>query len=229
MSKTVHPFSFRLGVLRNWRSRWFNSVDYKKFLKADVTIREYLVKLLKGMYVDMIEIERSPAVLHVIVKTSRPGLVIGRKGEGAEKIRAAVLKIAQKNKLDIPREIKISIEELASPESHARIVGQMIVEGLEKRMPFKRIMKQTLEKVMANKDVKGVKIALSGRLGGADMSRREWLRKGRIPLQTLRADIDFARETAAMPYGAIGVKTWVYRGDKNLNEGLETKNQQTVK
>lgn len=213
MSKTVHPYSFRLGILRNWKSRWFNARDFRKFLRQDIFLRESLEKKLRGMYVEGIDIERGLSSLHVILKTSRPGLVIGRKGEGAERLKKEIVFLFREIKADIPAEIKLSIEEISSPESHAKIVAQIMAENLEKRMPFRRVMKQTIEKSMANKDVKGIKVALSGRLDGSEMSRSEWLRKGRIPLQTLRADIDFAKERAHLPYGDIGIKVWIYRGD----------------
>lgn len=152
-------------------------------------------------------------MLRVIIKTSRPGVIIGRSGEGSTKLKAEVNKLVSKLKIEEVPEIKIDIEEVRSPESNAAIVSQMIAEGLEKRMPFRRVLKQTAEKVMANRDVKGVRVAVSGRLGGAEMSRREEVKKGRIPLQTFRADIDFSREKAYLPYGVIGIKVWVYRGD----------------
>ena len=194
MTHTVHPYSFRIGILRNWRSRWFNSKKYKTFLKEDVLIREALTKKLRGMYIDSIEFERTQDILQLIIKTSRPGLVIGRKGEGVEGIKREVFKILKKHKMDAPRELKLTIEEIKRPETKAAIVAQIIAENLEKKLPFKRVMKQAMDKVMANKEVKGVKVALSGRLGGAEMSRSEWLSKGRMPLQTLKADIDFIRE-----------------------------------
>ena len=211
MTHVVHPYSFRLGGLRNWKSRWFNLKKYQKFLKGDVLIREYLEKRLRGMYIDSIDIERSHDVFSIIVKTSRPGLVIGRKGEGAEKIKKEVAKLFKKHDLEPVRKIDLNIEEVRSPESRATIVSQMIAESLEKRFPFRRVMKQNVEKVMASKNVKGVKIALSGRLGGAEMSRKEWLSDGRMPLQTFRADIDFAKEKAHLPYGDIGIKVWIFR------------------
>jgi small subunit ribosomal protein S3 len=147
------------------------------------------------------------------MKTSRPGLIIGRRGEGAEKLKQDIKKFLVKQKLEIPPEIKVTIEEIRQPETHARIVAQMIAESLEKRLHFRRVMKQMINKVMANKEVKGIKIALSGRLGGAEMSRREWLKEGQIPLQNLRADIEFARERAHLPYGDIGIKVWIYKGE----------------
>ncbi len=213
MSKTVHPYAFRLGIIRDWKSRWFNLKKFRHFLRADVLLREWLEKKMKGMYVESIEIERSPNTLNVIVRTARPGLVIGRKGEGSDKLKEEIRKRLQKIGANIPRELKLTVEEVRFPEIRAKIVSQMIAESLEKRFPFRRVMKQTIEKVMANRDVKGVKISLSGRLGGAEMSRREWLRRGRIPLQTLRSDVDFARERAHLPYGDIGIKVWIYRGE----------------
>lgn len=214
MTHVVHPYSFRLGILRNWKSRWFNAKKYQKFLKGDVLIREWLEKKLKGMFVDSIEMERSPDVFRVIIKTSRPGLVIGRKGEGAEKLKKEITKLFEKFELEPYRRFDLVVEEVSFPESRAKIVSQMVAESLEKRMPFRRVMKQTKDKVMANKNVKGVKIALSGRLGGAEMSRKEWVADGRMPLQTLRADIDFATERAHLPYGDIGIKIWIFRDDK---------------
>lgn len=214
MSKTVHPYSFRLGILRNWRSRWFNPVKYRHLLKADVLIRETLEKSMRGMYVEGIEIERSPALFHLIIKTSRPGLLIGRKGEGADKIKVQIVEIMKKIKAEIPKEIKLTVEEIQHPEASAKILAQIAAENLEKRMPFRRTMKQIMEKAMANSTVKGVKVAMSGRLDGSEMGRKEWLRKGRVPLQTLRADIDFAKEKAHLPYGDIGIKVWTYKGEK---------------
>jgi small subunit ribosomal protein S3 len=196
-------------------ARWFTP-DGKRFrenMRADEAVRSMLQKKLKGMYVADIDIERDEKVMRVIIRTSRPGLVIGRSGEGATMLKKAIDMILRKQKLTEIPELKLDIEEIKSPESSAAIVGQMMVEGLEKRMPFRRVMKQTIEKVIANRDVEGVRIVLAGRLGGADMSRREELKRGQIPLQTLRADIDFARERAVLPYGTLGVKVWIYRGE----------------
>ncbi len=214
MSKTVHPYSFRISTLYGWKSRWFNFKKYREYLESDVLLREWLEKKLRGMYVEVIEIERTSTSLLIIIKTARPGMLIGRKGEGSEKLKQEILKRLMKEKAEIPQELKMVIEEVKSPETHARIASQMVAENLEKRMPFKRVMKQVLEKIMASRDVQGAKIVLSGRLGGSDMSRREWTKKGRIPLQTLRADVDFARERAHLPYGDIGIKVWIYKGEK---------------
>lgn len=214
MSHTVHPYSHRLGIIRDWKSHWF-SMDkkYKEFLRADITVREFLEKRLRGMYVSAVELERSQKTFRIVIKTSRPGMIIGKSGEGAVKLKTEILKLLHREKISMTQGLKLDIEEIRSPESNAAIVAQMVAEGLEKRMPFRRVMKQTIEKVMANRDVKGVKIYLGGRLGGADMARSEELKRGRIPLQTFRADIDFARDKAHMTYGDIGIKVWVYKGD----------------
>lgn len=215
MTHVAHPFVQRLGIIRDWKSRWFaaDPKRFREYVRTDVAVRKLLEKRLKGMYIGGIEIERNEKVYRIIISTSRPGLVIGRSGEGAVKMRKDIDMLMRTLKLSEKPEVKIDVEEIRSPETSASIVGQMVVEGLEKRMPFRRVMKQTAEKVMANRDVKGVRIIASGRLGGAEMARKEELKKGRIPLQTLRADIDFARERAVLPYGVIGVKVWIYRGD----------------
>jgi len=215
MTHIAHPYVQRIGINRDWKSRWFatDPAKYREYLRTDASIRKLLAKKLKGMSIDVVEIERDEKTLRILIKTARPGLVIGRSGEGATVLRKDVDMLLRKLKLSEKPEIKIDIEEVRSVETSAAIVGQMIVEGLEKRMPFRRVLKQTVEKVMANRDVQGVRITLSGRLGGADMARREQLKKGRVPLQTLRADIDYARERANLPYGVIGIKVWIYRGD----------------
>ena len=214
MSHKVHPYSHRLGVIRDWQSRWFAAPGaYQEFLKFDVLLREYLEKRLRGMFVDSIEVERGAHSLRVIVKSSRPGMIIGRSGEGTAKLKKDITAFAKKIGAVLPKDFRLDIEEVKNPEAHARIAAQMIVESLEKRMPFKRAAKQVMEKVMANREVKGVRVGLSGRLGGGDMGRTENLKKGRLPLQTLRADIDFAREKAYLSYGVIGVKVWIYRGE----------------
>jgi len=214
MSHTVHPYAHRLGIIRDWKSRWFGiNQNYRDFLKGDMLIRNHIEKKLRGYYIDGVEIERSSKTLRVIIKTSRPGMVIGRSGEGVTKLKTNLLKILKKEKLISAEEFRVDIEEIRSPESSAHIVSQMVAEALEKRMPFRRVLKQTVEKVMANRDVKGVRIALAGRLGGAEMARREELKRGRIPLQTFRADIDFSRYEAHMTYGQIGIKTWIYKGE----------------
>ena len=213
MSHTVHPYGFRIGVLRDWKSRWSQNKFYREFLRSDVLLREWLSERLRGMYLADIEIECGQNEMNLILKTSRPGLLIGRGGEGVEKLRKEIAKKAVKLKLNVPKNFKISVIEIKSPEAQSKIVAQMIAEDLQKRMSFRRILNMTLEKVMANRDVKGVKVALSGRLDGAEMARFEWLKRGQVPLTTLRADIDFAKERAHLPYGDIGIKVWIYKGE----------------
>ena len=215
MSHTVHPYSHRLGIIRDWKSRWFSSDKlYRTSLKGDLIIREFLQKELRANYVGGLDIERNQKVLRVIVKTSRPGMLIGKSGDGVAKLREKISKLLRKNKVELKGvELKLDIEEIRSPESNAAIAAMMVAESLEKRLPFRRVMKQTIEKVMANRDVKGIRIRLGGRLGGAEIARSEELKKGQIPLQTLRADIDFAREKAHMTYGDVGIKVWIYRGE----------------
>lgn len=216
MTHTVHPYAHRLGILRDWRSRWFSADPkrYREFIKCDTTIRQFLEKRLRGFYISSVEIERGENKLRIIIKTSRPGMIIGRNGDGAVKLKNEIEKVIAKLKLTDKQDIKLDIEEVKNPESNAAIVSQMVAEALEKRMTFRRVLKQTIEKVMANRDVVGVRLALGGRLGGSEMARKEQIKKGRIPLQTFRADIDFAREKAYLPYGVIGVKVWIYKGDK---------------
>jgi small subunit ribosomal protein S3 len=215
MTHTVHPYAHRLGIIRDWKSRWFakTPAEYRQQVMVDATIRRFLKKRLRGMYVTSVEIERNEKNVRIIIKTSRPGLVIGRGGENSVKLVKEIEKVAFKVPKAKRLPVRIDVEEVRSPESHAPVVAYMVAEGLEKRQTFRRVLKQTVEKVMANRDVLGVRIALGGRLGGAEMSRNEEIKRGRVPLQTLRADIDFVREVAYMPYGVIGIKVWIYRGD----------------
>ncbi len=214
MPHTVHPYAHRLVMLRDWKSRWFGvKGQYVQFLKCDVLTRDFLLKRLRGFFVSNVEIERGRKSLKIIIKTARPGMLIGKSGEGAVKLKNEITDFLKKRNLMGQEELHIDIEEVKSPESHAAIVAQMIAESLEKRLPFRRVMKQTVEKVMANRDVRGVKLYLGGRLGGAEISRSEKMKKGQVPLQTFRADIDFAREKAHMTYGDIGIKVWIYKGE----------------
>lgn len=214
MSHKVHPYAHRLGIIRDWQSRWFGAHgQYQKFLRADVLLREYLEKRLRGLQVNTIEIERGQNSLRLTVKTGRPGMIIGRSGEGSTKLRNEVVKFLTRLGEEIPKDFRVDIEEVKNAETQARLVAQMIAEGLEKRLPFKRVVKQAIDKSLGNREVGGIRVTLSGRLGGSDIGRTETLKKGRLPLQTLRADIDFAREKAHMSYGVIGIKVWIYRGE----------------
>ena len=215
MTHTVHPYAHRLGIIRDWKSRWFSKTpaEYRENVMVDAAIRRFLKKRLRGNYVTSVEIERTQKAIRVLIKTSRPGLVIGRGGEGSTKLTKEIERVIMKVPKARRLAVRLDIEEVRSPESQSPVVAYMVAEGLEKRQTFRRVLKQTVEKVMANRDVQGVRIAIAGRLGGAEMSRTEEIKRGRVPLQTLRADIDFAREQAYLPYGVIGVKVWIYRGD----------------
>ncbi len=213
MSKVVHPYAHRLVTLRDWKSRWFaTEKKYVENLKTDVVIREFLEKKLRGSYVSSVEIERAQKAVRVLIRTSRPGMVIGRSGEGATKLKNDLQKEIKRKGVALNEELKIEILEVPVPEGDAKIVAYMIAEGLEKRLPYRRVMKQLIEKVMAVRGVQGVKFYVGGRLGGAEISRSEELKRGSIPLQTIRADIDFARERAHLAYGDIGIKVWIYKG-----------------
>lgn len=220
MTHRVHPYIFRLGIVTNWKSRWFHSKKYRDYLAQDTLIRQWLNDRLSAAHVSDIEIERSPNRMSIIIKTGRPGLVIGRGGEGIQKLKADIerrLGVINR-RLKLPRppanfEIKLTIEEVRAAETNAAIVAALIREDLEKRVRFRRVLKQVIDKVSSHKEVKGVKVMLSGRLDGAEMSRTEWLKSGRIPLQTIRANVDYALVEAHTTYGTIGIKVWIYKGD----------------
>ncbi|HYD93137.1 MAG TPA: 30S ribosomal protein S3 [Candidatus Paceibacterota bacterium] len=215
MTHTVHPYAHRLGIIRDWKSRWFalDKKSYRENLKVDASIRAFLKKKLRSAYLADVEIERSQTELRVIVSTARPGLVIGRSGENAAKLRKELSDLVRSVAPKHNRQVKLDIVEIRQPETNAAVVGYMVAEGLEKRLPFRRVLKSTVEKVMAVREVIGVRIVISGRLGGADMSRIEQIKRGRIPLQTFRANIDYAHTEAHLPYGQIGIKVWIYLGD----------------
>ncbi len=224
MSHTVHPYSHRLGIIRDWKSRWFLvDKNYRVALKTDILIREFLTKELRNFFLGGIDIERQRKAIRVVIKSSRPGMIIGKAGDGVVKIREKVLRLLRDEKIDLAgQELKIDIEEVRNPEANSAIAGMMIAESLEKRLPFRRVMKQMIEKIMAVKEVKGCRIYLGGRLGGAEIARSEEMKRGRVPLQTLRADIDFAREKAHMTYGDIGIKVWIYKGEIFKKDQKET-------
>lgn len=232
MTHRVHPYIFRMGETTEWRSRWFSRKNYQSYLREDTLLREFLRRRLRAAHISAIEIARSPNVLHIALKTSRPGIIIGRGGGGVADLKKEIEKQLRRYWKHRPemqqesarREVKVTIQEIRSPETDAAIIGQMVAEDIERRLSFRRVIKQTLEKVMAHKEIKGVKISLSGRLDGSEMARYEWAKKGRIPLQTIRADIDYAQCEALTTYGVIGVKVWIYKGD--IFADKSAKNQQ---
>jgi len=207
MGQKISPISLRVGITKDWKSRWFGGRKYAKYLKDDLKVRKFLDGKLKNMGIDKIELERGTDALNVIIYTSRPGFLIGRGGAGVEELKVSIHKLL-KGKIAI----RLEIQEIKNPELSAKIMAESIVEQIEKRIPYRRIMKQTLSKIIANRLSGGAKIAIGGRLDGAEIARSEHLESGSLPLQTLRADIDFARATAITTYGTIGVKVWIYKG-----------------
>ncbi len=225
MGRKIHPTNFRLGVIFNWRSRWLNKKFYRHFLEEDFKIREYLTAQFRRSGLAKVEIERSGNSLGVNLETARPGLIIGRGGTGLtdlkKKLETLVRKLREKRRYGEGKwELKLSVSEIKKPESDAQVMAQNIAADLEKRTHWRRVLKSALERIMSQKEVLGARIALSGRLGGSEMSRREWLAKGKVPLQTLRANIDYGQEEALTTYGVIGIKVWIYKGEvfEALNE-----------
>ncbi|MBM3256099.1 MAG: 30S ribosomal protein S3 [Candidatus Moranbacteria bacterium] len=212
MGQKVNPVGFRININKPWKSRWFSAKEYQQRLKEDLEIREGIKKQLKGAGIRDVEIERSPNAIRIIIYTSKPGVIIGRSGAGANLLRE---KIQQKIRrgAGFKTVVDLDVREVRHFEESATLVAQNIAEQLEKRISFRRALKATLDQVMKNQEVKGVKLMISGRLNGAEMSRREWLARGGIPLHTLRADIDFGKATAYTTHGTIGVKVWIYKGE----------------
>lgn len=210
MGHKVNPTGIRIGITQNWKSKWFGKKDYTKNLRQDVEIRREVMKKWRNASIGGVEIERSAGTARIIIKTARPGVLIGRGGSGIEDVKNYIKDKYFKNE---KVSLKLEVQEIKNSEDNSQVIAQSIADQLEKRMPFRRIMKSMLEQVMKNKEIKGVKIEMSGRLGGAEMSRREWSAKGTLPLHTLRADIDFAQATAYTTFGTIGVKVWLYKGE----------------
>ncbi|MEK7600787.1 MAG: 30S ribosomal protein S3 [Patescibacteria group bacterium] len=208
MGQKVSPTGFRIGIIRDWASRWFGGSSYQKYLADDLRVRRFLEKRLRGMAVDHIDIERNTDTLTVVIATARPGLVIGRGGSDVEKLKDQIRTLV-KRKLAV----RIEIQEVKNPEASAAVMAESIAEQIEKRLPFRRTMRMSLAKIVGSRDVKGAKIQLGGRLDGAEIARLEHVESGNLPLQSLRANIDFARATAHTTFGTIGIKVWVYKGD----------------
>lgn len=215
MTHKVHPKSYRIKGMEDWSIRGFYGKKPAKLFEEDFLIREFLQKQLTEASVANIEIEHSANKMNIIIHTARPGLIIGRGGEGIEKLKTSLFKRALDRKIINPKkEIKIEIREIKNPLLSAVLVGQQMAQQIEKRMPFRQVLKRTIEKVMSNKEVKGVRVEVGGRLNGVEIARKEWLRQGRLPRNTIRADIDYAETRAYCTYGVIGIKVWIYKGDK---------------
>ena len=221
MGQKTHPYGFRLGYTKNWRSRWFAKRDYADLLHEDVVLRKQLKDRLKSAGIDGIDVERAANKLVVRIYTARPGIIIGRKGSEIDKLKAEVQKRTK-------REVHIDIQEVHRPELAATLVAESIALQLEKRVAFRRAMRKAVDSALRF-GCKGIKVRVAGRLNGAEIARKEWYLQGRLPLQTLRADIDFGTAEAKTTYGLIGVKCWVFQGErvpqrsKNAAQQAETK------
>lgn len=205
MGQKVHPYGFRLGYNKSWQSRWFSSKKYSQFVYEDDQVRKFLKKKLYHAGIARIEVERAAEKVRLIIYTARPGIVIGRKGVEIEKLRSEL-------KNTFGKEFIIEVNEVRRPETEAQLVAENVAMQLERRVAFRRAMKRTIS--LARKfGAEGIKISCAGRLGGADIARTEWFREGRVPLHTLRADIDYGYAVAKTTYGIIGVKVWIFKGE----------------
>lgn len=206
MGQKTHPYGFRLGISKEWKSKWFSKASYLKFLHEDLEIRRYLNLRLKNAAIADVEIERKTNKLAINIRTARPAIVIGRKGSEVNKLRDEL-------KFFLKREdLEINIYEVDKPEIEARLVADNIAKQLRQRVSYRRAMKRAISSAM-RMGAKGIKIACAGRLGGAEIARREWYREGRVPLHTLRANIDYANSTSFTTSGTIGVKVWIFKGE----------------
>ncbi len=212
MGQKVNPIGFRLGVTRTWKSKWYEERNYARWLKEDLKLRKYIKKKHYATGISSIDIERSPNKVKMTVHTAKPGIVIGKRGAGVEQLKRELQKLSD-------NEIILNIVEVRKAELDAQLVAENVATQLERRTSFRRAMKKAMGTAMKF-GAKGIRIACSGRLGGAEMSRREWYREGRVPLHTLRADIDYGEALARTTYGIIGVKVWIFKGEVLSERGI---------
>ncbi|MDP3791069.1 MAG: 30S ribosomal protein S3 [Candidatus Omnitrophota bacterium] len=214
MGQKVHPYGFRVGYIYDWKSRWFsNKYDFPKLLIEDIKLRKHIKKALASAAVSKVEVERASEKIRVLIFSARPGIIIGRRGAEIEKLKEELAGITGK-------EVIIDIKEIKNPSIDAQLVAENIAVQIEKRIPHKRAMKKSIQAAL-DSGAKGAKIICSGRLGGAEIARRESYRVGSIPAQTLRADVDYGFTEALTKYGLIGIKVWIYKGDKILDKQEE--------
>ena len=206
MGQKINPHGFRLGITTDWKSRWYADKQYADYVKEDVAIRKLLATGMERAGISKVEIERTRDRVRVDIHTARPGIVIGRRGAEADRIRAELEKLTKK-------QVQLNILEVKNPESDAQLVAQGVAEQLSNRVAFRRAMRKAIQSAMRSPNVKGIRVQCSGRLGGAEMSRSEFYREGRVPLHTLRADIDYGLYEARTTFGRIGVKVWIYKGE----------------
>jgi small subunit ribosomal protein S3 len=205
VGQKTHPVGFRLGVIKSWRSRWYAGRNFAEVLHEDLRLRRYIKERLYHSGVSRLDIERKADQIRIIIHTARPGIIIGKKGSEVEKLRAELGKMTKK-------EVRLDIEEVRKAETDAQLVAEQIAQQLERRIAFRRAMKKAVQSAI-RLGAQGVKVACAGRLAGAEIARSEWYREGRVPLHTLRADIDFGLATARTTYGCIGIKAWVFHGE----------------
>lgn len=211
MTHKVHPKAFRIKEIADWSSRGFYEKGFKKLLEEDFKIREFFKKKIGKLGTEKVDIERFTGKINIIIFSARPGLIIGRGGGGAEALKRELEEKIFKNH---KQELKIEIREIRDPWASAVLAAQWIAQQIERRVPHRRVLKQALEKIMAAKGVQGVRVEVAGRLNGVEIARTEWLKRGRVPRQTIRADIDYALEEALCTYGKIGIKVWIFKGEK---------------
>ncbi|MBD3245325.1 MAG: 30S ribosomal protein S3 [Candidatus Moranbacteria bacterium] len=243
MGKKINPISFRIGINKGWKSKWFDvNKSYSDRLEEDIKVRNFIKKKWKNGAIKEVIIKRAEGIMNIKILAGRPGVIIGRGGSGIEEIKKGIIsllmsirskrlktnknltfdqKINNKNNKIVKTGVEIDVQEVRDFEENAVLVAQNVAEQLEKRVSFRRVLKSTLDSVSKQRAVKGVKIMVSGRLNGADMSRKEWVIRGGIPLHTLRADIDFGKTCAYTTYGVIGVKVWIYKGEVFKKESKE--------
>ena len=213
MGQKTNPIGFRLGVIKSWESRWFSEKDYAKLLQEDITIRKFLIKKLSSAGISKLVIERPAKLAKITIHTSRPGVIIGKKGSDIEKLKKDIGNITE-------GDVSINILEIKKPELDSQLVADNIAQQLERRVAFRRAMKRAVQSAM-RLGALGIRVNCSGRLGGAEIARTEWYREGRVPLHTLRADIDYGVSRANTTYGICGVKVWIFKGekfDKDVND-----------
>jgi len=205
LGQKTHPIGLRLGIIKDWESNWYDERGFATKLQEDLMLRRYISRRLQNAAISSVQIDRTPQKITLTINTARPGIVIGRKGSEVDKLKEEIQRLSDKD-------VQLNINEVKKPELDAYLVAENIANQLIAKIPFRRAMKKAVMSTM-RMGAEGVKIACSGRLGGAEMARRENYKDGRIPLHTLRADIDYARVTAQTPYGAIGVKVWICKGE----------------
>ena len=218
MSHKVHPKSFRIKGSKDWDSRGFYEKEFKSYLEQDFVIRKFLKQKIGKAGVGRIEIERSAGKINIIISAMRPGLIIGRGGEGIEMLKkelaSKIIKKKAKDKKEERMQLRVEVREIKNPWASSVLVGQWMSSQIEKRIAYRRVLKKALAKIMTQKEIKGARVEVSGRLNGIAIARREWLQRGLLPRQTLRADIDYAQTVAFCSYGSVGIKVWIYKGEK---------------